>query len=138
MTASSRSLPLLSISVLLASAGLSAADPKVDFAAEVQPIFAASCIKCHGAGDPKDPKKGPAGGLRLDDRAALLKGGRSGKAVVPGKSADSLLVKVLAGPTKVGGKEIAGMPKAMGQGGFNPIAADKIETIKKWIDQGAR
>src|SRR5712672_1684689 len=62
----------------------------VDFAKEVKPLLEASCIKCHGRGKDK-------GGLRIDTRETLLKGGDSGVAVVPGKSAESLLISLVQG-----------------------------------------
>ena len=61
---------------------VSAAEPaaaKVDYARDVQPIFAARCYECHGPARQK-------GGLRLDGPAAILKGGESGAVVVAGKS----------------------------------------------------
>ena len=128
---------LNTLGFLISTAAASAADPKVDFAKEVQPIFAESCLKCHGAPDPQDPRKKTAGNLRLDDKIAALKGGKSGKAIVPGKAKDSLLYKLLLGPTKVGGREIPAMPRAMG-GESSSLPPEKIEIIKKWIDQGAR
>src|SRR5438874_2154166 len=48
---------------------------KVDFARDVQPIFKANCVTCHG------PDK-QRGGLRLDTKAAL-QGGDSGVVIVP-------------------------------------------------------
>src|SRR5437773_795546 len=83
--------------LLMALAGASAAAPdlsglpkpaerKVDFAKEIQPIFSASCVRCHG------PKKQEAE-FRLDAKDAALKGGELGLAIVPGKSAESLLIK---------------------------------------------
>jgi cytochrome c553 len=139
MTSWRRSFSAFAPFLLLASTGRSgAADPKVEFARDVQPVFAEFCVRCHGVGDPKDSKKGPAGGLRLDDKAAFLKGGKSGKAVVPGKSKESLLSKLLQGPAKAGGREIPGMPRAMPGQEFKPIDAARIELIKKWIDQGAK
>src|SRR5438876_1113990 len=62
----------------------------VDYVAEVRPILAKSCYACHG------PDK-QRGGLRLDLKAAALKGGDDGAVIVPGKSADSLLVRYVAG-----------------------------------------
>src|SRR4051812_49403465 len=62
----------------------------VNFSKEIRPIFEASCIKCHGRGKDK-------GGLRLDTRETLLKGGDSGAAIVPGKSAESYLVELVHG-----------------------------------------
>src|SRR5688572_24860910 len=51
---------------------------KVDFLLEVKPILESTCVSCHG------PEK-PKGDLRLDTRAAALKGGDDGPALVPGK-----------------------------------------------------
>ena len=51
------------------------------FEQHVRPILAAKCLKCHG------PKK-QEGRLRLDSRAAMLRGGDSGPAIVAGKPAD--------------------------------------------------
>ena len=55
------------------------------FEANVRPLLANRCFKCHG-----DKKQW--GGLRLDSREALLKGGDSGAAIVPGKPQKSLLI----------------------------------------------
>jgi len=62
----------------------------VDFAKDIEPIFAASCLVCHGPVAQRS-------NLRLDSRAAALKGGLSGPVIIPGKSADSLLVRLVAG-----------------------------------------
>jgi len=108
----------------------------VDFAKQVQPIFKESCVKCHRE-DPKNPR-GPAGGLKLDDKAAILKGGKAGAAVVPGKADESLLVKVLAGDVKVGERDIHAMPKPQRNQAFKALPDEKIAVIKNWIDQGAK
>lgn len=143
-----------------------AAGKKVDFAKDVQPILQQSCVRCHkapdargpggpaggpggggppGAGGPGGPgrgpggggMRGPAGGLRLDDKAAAFKGGKHGKAIVPGKADESLLYKLLKGPTKQGNDEVSAMPKPKPREEFKPLADDQIQTIKLWIDQGA-
>lgn len=129
-------LALAGMGLIGGSAARAADDEKVDFAKDVQPIFAEACARCHSM-DAKDPRKKPAAGFRIDDRAAAMKGGRSGKAIVPGKADDSLLYKLLKGPAKAGSKNIDGMPKAMRGQKFMPIDDDKIATIKRWIDQGA-
>src|SRR2546427_536489 len=46
---------------------------RIDFGRDIQPIFEASCFKCHG---PEKPKSH----FRLDNRAAALKGGENGAA----------------------------------------------------------
>src|ERR1700683_2784963 len=66
------------------------ANHRVDFATEVKPIFEASCIRCHGRGRDR-------GGLRIDSRDTLLKGGDSGPGAVAGNSAGSYLVELVSG-----------------------------------------
>jgi hypothetical protein len=58
------------------------------FEQKVRPILIAHCWDCHG-------EKKQWGGLRLDSRAALLKGGDSGPAVIPGRAAESLLIRAV-------------------------------------------
>src|SRR5689334_3384897 len=59
-----------------------------DFVRDIRPILQAHCIKCHG------PQKAK-GQLRLDSRASAVRGGASGKVIVPGKSQESPLVALL-------------------------------------------
>lgn len=153
MTDRSRRIPLsLSAAAAALAAGMALsqaprpaaaqadAAPKVDFAKDVQPIFTASCVKCHGL-DPKKPRKKAAGGLRLDDRAAALKGGHSGPAIVPGDSKNSLLYEVLLGPVPSpdpdDDKDIPPMPKVKKGEEFKGLPKAQIDVIKRWIDQGA-
>ena len=60
------------------------------FEQKIRPVLVKHCYECHAA----DAKK-IRGGLLLDTRAGLLKGGDSGPAVVPGKPVESLLLKAL-------------------------------------------
>ncbi len=57
------------------------------FEAKVRPIFATNCYTCH--------TNSASGGLRVDSREALLKGGGSGPAIVPGDPEKSLLIKAV-------------------------------------------
>jgi hypothetical protein len=98
----------------------SAAYQAVDFARDIQPIFAAACDKCHG---PKVAR----GQLRLDAREFALKGGISGAAVIPGDAGKSLLLRRI-----LGADGEARMPM-----GGAPLKPRQIELIRKWIDQGA-
>ncbi|HKI20102.1 MAG TPA: PSD1 and planctomycete cytochrome C domain-containing protein [Isosphaeraceae bacterium] len=59
------------------------------FEKDVQPILRARCLKCHGEG----PKI--KGGLRIDSRAAILRGGELGPAVSVGEPAESLLLRAI-------------------------------------------
>jgi mono/diheme cytochrome c family protein len=97
-----------------------AADPKVDFARDIQPILKASCLKCHG------PEK-PKGQFRLDVKALAMKGGVNGKDIVPGASKDSLLVKLL-----LAADDEERMPQKS-----PALSKEKIGLVRRWIDQGA-
>ncbi len=55
------------------------------FESKVRPILANNCYTCHTGAQ--------SGGLRLDSREAILKGGKSGPAVVPGSPEQSLLIQ---------------------------------------------
>ena len=79
---------LLTSSGLFFSAVLRADDGLQFFESEVRPVLVEHCQRCHGT------KKQEAG-LRLDSREALLKGGDSGPAIVPGKPDDSLLIQAI-------------------------------------------
>jgi len=85
------------------------------FDSQVQPLLAKHCGSCH-AGDKRK------GGLDLATVESILKGGGSGPVVVPGKSAESLLVQVV-GPK--------GEPHMPPKGQLTPA---EIATLKKWID----
>jgi hypothetical protein len=93
--------------------------PKVDFTRDVQPIFTRACVGCHGPAKQQN-------GLRLDDASALLRGGQSGPVVVPGKSPESKLVRMISGEG----------PLVMPPIGPRLTAAE-ARLIRAWIDQGA-
>jgi len=107
------------LSVLLGGASQETSSP-VDFVRDVRPILRDHCLSCHSAAKKK-------GQLRLDARSAALKGGMAGKAIVPGKSAESPLYQLL-----VDADDDARMPQKA-----PPLPKDKIDVIRRWIDQGA-
>ena len=96
------------------------AQQTINFARDIQPIFAAHCVSCHGA-------KKAAGQLRLDNKTAAMKGGISGAIILPGNSKSSiLLVRV------TGSDGQAKMPM-----GGDPLQPAQIELLRQWIEQGA-
>ncbi len=90
------------------------------FEKQVRPLLVARCYECHSA-DTKEPK----GGLRLDSRAAALKGGDTGPAVVPGDAKESLLVDA------INYGEIYQMPPK------SKMSAAEIAVLTKWVELGA-
>lgn len=113
------SFPLLGAAALLMP-GMTAANP-ADFA-KVQAIFESKCLECHNPDKVK-------GDLLMHTAEALLKGGGTGPAIVPGKPDESELVKRMTLPAD---HDDIMPPK----GGALP-AAD-IELVKAWIAQGAQ
>src|SRR4051812_40645518 len=59
------------------------------FKQHIKPILMQNCLRCHGG-------KAIESDLDLSARESLLKGGRHGPVVMPGKSGDSLLVKLIS------------------------------------------
>jgi hypothetical protein len=117
-------VPALALLGLL-TGGARAADPKgiEFFERKIRPVLAEHCGQCHSA--EAEAKKKLKGGLRLDTRDGIIKGGDSGPAVVPGKPADSLILQTLKydGDTRMPPK--GKLPDA--------IVAD----FAKWIEMGA-
>ena len=98
-----------------------AADDRIrHFEKSVRPLLVEHCFKCHG------PTK-QWGSLRLDSRDALLKGGDTGAAIVPGQPEISLLVQAIRH-----GDELR-MPPAPQQ----KLSDLQIAEIVLWIKQGA-
>ena len=91
------------------------------FEEKVAPLLAARCYKCHSAEAPK-----PKGALRVDSREALLKGGETGPALVPGNVDQSLLMRAV-----FWNDENLQMPPKEKM----PVA--EIEILRKWIAAGA-
>src|SRR6476660_9159454 len=97
-----------------------AAQRQVDFVQDIQPILSARCYECHGPDRQEN-------GLRWDNKASALKGGSSGPAIVPGKSTESRMIRLVAGMEKN-----LVMPKR-----GERLTAEQIGVLRAWIDQGA-
>src|SRR5579872_7278832 len=113
----------LALTVLLTlSTGLPAQDPPatVDFSRDVRPIFARSCVSCHG------PEKRKSN-YRLDLRAAALGEGSIGRPILAGHGADSPLVRYVAGSDP----DIKMPPKG------SRLSDVEVNLLRAWIDQGA-
>lgn len=87
------------------------------FENSVRPLFIDHCVECHG--------EDPSGGLRIDSRDSLLRGGDSGPAVVPGDPGGSLLLRAVR---HEGDLE---MPPE------EPLSPQQIDALAAWIELGA-
>src|SRR5512139_1036240 len=89
------------------------------FEAQVRPILAGTCYDCH-----TDDEKG---GLRLDSRESMLRGGDTGPAVVPGDPESSLLIQAV--------RQLPGRPK-MPKGKAPKLSEAQIAILEQWIRGG--
>jgi plasmid stability protein/mono/diheme cytochrome c family protein len=89
------------------------------FENKIRPLLAANCFACHG--------ESAMSGLRVDSREALLRGGETGPAIVPGDPEKSTLLKAV--------QHAEGFPQ-MPRGRAKLAAAD-IDAIAEWIRGGA-
>ncbi len=88
----------------------------------VQPVFQSKCYSCHGASKQK-------GKLRLDQPDAMLKGGKNGPAIVPGKPDESELIKRILLPRE---DEHHMAPKEKPQ-----LTGQEVSLLQWWVSSGA-
>jgi WD40 repeat protein len=88
---------------------------------EIEPILVNKCAFCH-SGNIKEGK------LDLSSYDTMMRGGKRGAAIVPGKSSESLLVKLSA-------KSIRPYMPPRSE---DPLTPQELALIKLWIDQGAK
>jgi cytochrome c553 len=91
------------------------------FEKKIRPVLVGKCVECHSA-----EKNKLKGGLALDTVAGLFKGGDSGPAVVPGKPAESLLVKAI----RHADPDLKMPPK-------EKLSDGVIADFEKWVTMGA-
>jgi hypothetical protein len=110
------------LALLLVGGSVAAASPAEEkhFEEKVRPVLVQHCYGCHSAQARKS-----RGGLRVDSRDALLRGGDSGPAVVPGRPQDSLLLQALRhqGPLAMPPKE--------------KLPAEVVADFERWVRAGA-
>jgi mono/diheme cytochrome c family protein len=97
---------------------LNAADPNTQFEMQVRPLLSKNCWSCH--------TQSALGGLRLDSREAILKGGKSGPALVPNKPEESLLIQAVTHR-----HERLKMPPT------GKLSDSDIAILTEWIENGA-
>lgn len=97
----------------------------VSFAGDLQPIFDADCVGCHGADGNGDLDLRP--GLAWENLVGAASSGYSQTRVVPGKPEESLLYLKLSGSAGVGARMPAG----------GALDSAEIESFRVWISDGA-
>ncbi len=107
------------------SSGQSLATPNAAsiefFEKRVRPVLADNCYQCHARAN------GMAqGGMQLDSREGLLKGGKRGASIVPGSPDKSLLLHAIGYDNSA----LQMPPKGK-------LSADDIAVLRKWVSEGA-
>ncbi len=81
----------LILTILILTSSIASANPAITFfEGKIRPVLVSQCYSCHSSRN-NDIK----GGLALDSREGLLKGGDSGPSIVIGDPDKSLLIKAL-------------------------------------------
>jgi len=120
---------LFAASLLCAALALTACQPsarEVSYSRDVKPILDRHCQHCH--------MPGQAGyvvsGFELRDYETLMKGTQYGPVVLPGDPLTSVLVMLIEGR--------ADPSLRMPHGDAKPLERADIETIRRWVEQGAK
>jgi hypothetical protein len=117
--------PTLVLTALLAFGGAAAADPTPEqiehFEKKVRPVLVQHCYKCHST-----QAKRPKGGLLLDSREGLLKGGDNGPVLAPGQPDKSRLIQAV----RYGDPDLQMPPKGK-------LPEPAIADLVSWVKMGA-
>ena len=92
------------------------------FEAKIRPLLAEKCYKCHSNESEK-----VKGGFLLDTREAVLAGGNTGPAIVPGKPDDSLLIQAI----RYKDEDLQMPPKG------EKLSDQQIADLTEWVRRGA-
>ena len=105
--------------LLLLPLGLCMAAPEdgAFFESKVRPVLATQCYSCHTSS--------ALGGLRVDSKEALLKGGKSGPAIIPGDPDKSLLIAAV--------RQTGALKMPMG----GKLEAKQVDDLVAWVKSGA-
>jgi hypothetical protein len=115
-------LPLLAI----LTAGCTQRAVPVSYKETVVPLLTEHCGRCHEGDGPGTQKSG----LAMDSYEQLLKGTRIGPVIKPGDATGSTLIALVEGR--------ADPAIRMPIDGHNPLSADEIRLIRRWINEGAK
>ncbi|MFT7643501.1 MAG: hypothetical protein ACI9G1_005267, partial [Pirellulaceae bacterium] len=119
---------IFAVTLLTARSASAEEETKIDkgqldfFESKIRPVLVAKCYSCHSAKAESDSKL--KGGLLLDTRIGMQKGGESGPAVVPGNVKESLIISALKH------EEFEMPPKGK-------LPEDVVADFVKWVETGA-
>jgi len=112
---------ILTATFLLAACG----QKEISYQADVQPIIKQYCMECHVEGGKGHEKSG----LLMTSHESLMKGTQFGPIIKPGDSLTSVMIMLVEGRADASIK----MPH-----GKESLPKEKIDLLKKWVEQGAK
>ena len=126
---------ILSVTIIAAISVLNVGCSKsVSFDKDVKPILTKNCLTCHdGTGEGSTQS-----GFNVTDYNTLMKGTRTGPVIVPGSSASSTLYRLIDHKADPKIQMPPHHDVSLAEGKTHPLKDAQIETIKQWIDQGAK
>ncbi len=126
MTPVSPSSRLIFLALLsVAAVACSRAPETISFSAQVKPLLDVHCVECHVPGQAGYE----ASGLALDSYVGVMKGTKFGAIVIPGDALSSVLTMLVEGRAD---------PAIQMPHGRGPLPAADQQTIRAWVEQGAR
>ncbi len=121
---------LLAFTTVVSAAPIPVAIPQrtepVEFARDVYPMLKKNCLACHNTTKAK-------ANLNLESPQNMLTGGDGGPAIVPGKSAESLLFQASAHLD-----DDTAMPPTGNKVDAVALTSEQLGVLKLWIDEGAK
>ncbi|MCP4702473.1 MAG: hypothetical protein GY862_37280 [Gammaproteobacteria bacterium] len=122
--------PLALLAFAVAAAGCSESAPPpvklMSYAQDVKPVLEKHCIECHTSGGAGTQKSG----FDMSSYESVMKGTKFGPVIVAGDSVSSTLVILVEGR--------ADSSLKMPHGDRQPLSKEETDTLRKWIDQGAK
>jgi mono/diheme cytochrome c family protein len=98
----------------------------VSYRNDISPILHTYCLSCHRPGG----KGYEESGFDIRSYESLMKGGKLGPVIKPGKSSESTLIGLIEGHAH----PFISMPS--GKAGH--LSSQDVALLKKWVDQGAK
>ena len=126
---------LLALAIsIVAAVMVTGCSREVSFSKDVKPILSARCLECHdGKGEGSEES-----GLILITYDDLMRGTKFGQVVVPGDSESSTLYRLIAHKADTKIQMPPHTKDTLASKILTPLNEEQIETIKTWIDQGAK
>ena len=119
------------LAIAVFSAGCS---QEVSYQKDVNPILQANCLSCHdGKGEGVE-----ASGFSVKSYDDLMKGTKFGQVVVAGDSLSSSLYRLIDHQADPKIQMPPHHDQAVASGKMSALSGEQINTIKAWIDQGAK